>query len=206
MSEMRSKKTGDSSKSMVAEYLKARTGKTPYEGPTESVNEKGPGSPAPKSEKREPEMKKESSEFTECSMCKDKNCLPGQECCARCKKGMEKESAYLYRKAVDILKSAMAPPPGAMGGAPGAEGPPGMEGSPPGMPPQGPPPGPPPGGPPPEMGPGGPEGLLPLPVLLQQLQVYMQMQQQQGEQGGMPPQGPPPGPPPGAGGPPPPGM
>ena len=190
---MRSKKTGDS-KEMVAEYLKARTGKPAYTGPTESVNEKGPGSPAPASKKSEPEMNKESMELTACPKCKDKNCLPGQECCARCRKGMEKESAYLYRKAVDILKTAMAPPPGAMGGAP--QGPPGP---PPGMPPGagGPPPPPPP--PPPGGEEGGPPGLLPLPVLLQQLQVYMQMQQ--GGQGG-PPQGMPPG----AGGPPPPGM
>ena len=183
--EMQSHKSdGNSEKSRVAEYLKARVGKPPYEGPTEA-----PKGPPQGSEKRKPKkMEKESMDMEYCKMCKNKTCPPGEECCKKCAASMDKESAYVFRKAVDILKVAMAPPPGAGGGAP-----PGM-GPPPGGPPPemgGPPPGmgPPPGGP--EMGgppPGGPEGLMPLPMLLEQLQAYMQMMQ---------------GPPPGMGGPPP---
>jgi hypothetical protein len=184
MSEMRSSKSGDGpKKDMVAEYLKARVGKTPYEGPTGKENE---GS------KKDPEIKKESADKM-CPMCGVK--MKGEDCkkCQMAMKEMQKESAYLNRKAVNILKQALAPPPGAAGGAPEGGSPAGP-GAPPMPEPEA---GPPPGG-------GAPGGLLPLPLLLQQLQVYMQMAQSQGGEapggppGGGAPGGPPGGPPPGA--------
>jgi hypothetical protein len=150
---------------MIAEYMKARVGKTPYEGPTKA--------PADVKEKKR-EIKgqeKSAEEMSKCKQCGMFKCPKGKECCKDCE-GMMKESAYLYRKAVDIIKSAMTPPPAAPAPAQAA----------PAAPPPQPAPQAPQGG-----GAGAPPGLLPLPVLLQQLQYYQMMQQ------GGAPEGPPAG-------------